>query len=109
MRWAIVIVAGLLLGLVGWWWVAPSTQRIETARVLSTPSMLASHCKDGVGAPRVEQVTEGVFVAIGFDLANTILVKTKAGNVVIDVSISPAAAQRVKACLLYTSDAADES
>ena len=41
----------------------------------------------------------GLFVARGFDLANTILIQTPEGNVVVDVSISPEAAKLVKAAL----------
>lgn len=38
-------------------------------------------------------------MAIGYDLANTILVKTSEGHVVIDVAMSPARAREMKAAL----------
>ncbi|MCB9787687.1 MAG: MBL fold metallo-hydrolase [Deltaproteobacteria bacterium] len=60
---------------------------------------LAQHCQDKVGGPSVTQVAPGVWVARGYDLANTILVQTAAGNVVIDVSMSPGRARLVKAAL----------
>jgi uncharacterized membrane protein YgcG len=37
----------------------------------------------------LSQVTDDVFVAVGFDLANTILVRTSEGHVVIDVAMNP--------------------
>ncbi|MFT7621941.1 MAG: alkyl sulfatase BDS1-like metallo-beta-lactamase superfamily hydrolase [Myxococcota bacterium] len=60
---------------------------------------LAEHCASAIGAPRVEEVAEGLFVAIGYDLANTILLVTPAGNVVIDVSSSPIRATQVRDAL----------
>ena len=101
-RWIIagsVVGALALAGLGAWWWLTPERRAIETGRAMPSPEVLEAHCAEGVGDPRVEEVTDGVFVAIGYDLANTILVQTDAGNVVIDVSISPAAATRVKAAL----------
>ncbi|MSP72236.1 MAG: MBL fold metallo-hydrolase [Myxococcales bacterium] len=56
-------------------------------------------CRDVVGQPRVEEVTPGVFVALGYDLANTILLRTPEGNVIVDVGMSPARAREVKAAL----------
>lgn len=61
---------------------------------------LERQCREEVGPARVEEVADGVFVAIGYDLANTILVRTRDGNVVVDVSTSPARARVVKAALL---------
>lgn len=45
------------------------------------------------------QVTDGVYVAIGYDLANTILIQTTEGHVVVDVSMNPVIAERVRADL----------
>ena len=59
---------------------------------LPSPLLLSDHCSNVVGEPRVEQVTEAIWVAIGYDLANTTLVKTSAGNVVIDPGMSPSRA-----------------
>jgi predicted metal-dependent RNase len=44
-------------------------------------------------------VTDGVYVAIGYDLANTILIQTTEGHVVVDVSMNPVIAERVRADL----------
>ncbi len=69
-------------------------------RALPSPSTLEAHCRDIVGEPRVEEVADGVWVAIGYDLANTILVQTSAGNVVIDAGMSPARSQVSRDALL---------
>ncbi|HIA03523.1 MAG TPA: alkyl/aryl-sulfatase, partial [Myxococcales bacterium] len=61
---------------------------------------LAEQCEAQVGNPRVIEVTPGLFLATGYDLANTILVQTDDGNVVIDVSMSPTRAQQVKDALM---------
>ncbi|MEZ4464648.1 MAG: MBL fold metallo-hydrolase [bacterium] len=47
----------------------------------------------------VEEVAPGVFVAIGYDLASTILIRTAAGNVIVDAGMSPARARETRAAL----------
>src|SRR4051794_32444446 len=69
-------------------------------RALPSPDDLAAHCRDRVGPPRVIRVTDRVLLAIGYDLASTILVRTDDGNVVVDTSMTPARAAEVKAALL---------
>ena len=64
-----------------------STGAIET---------ITQHCRDDIGPPRVEQVSEHVWVAIGYDLANTVLIHTGEGNVIVDTSQCPAAARAIK-------------
>ncbi len=54
-------------------------------------------CAESAPAPRVDEVVPDVFVARGYDLANTIVVRTEAGNVVVDVGTAPATAARVRA------------
>ena len=60
---------------------------------------LQDHCQNRVGPPRVVQLSSRIYLAIGYDLANTILIATDDGNVVVDVSMSPARAEVVKAAL----------
>lgn len=67
----------------------PATDAALPRATAAVPVELDAHCRDAIGAPRVEAVAEGVFVAIGFDLANTIVVQTDAGRVVIDAGMSP--------------------
>lgn len=76
---------------------------MDAAPIVEPPPPAApaieAHCAEHIGEPRVEEVAPDVFVAIGYDLANTILIRTDAGNVVVDVSMSPARAEEVKAAL----------
>ena len=67
------------------------------------PPDLAAHCRDAIGEPRVEEVAPDVFVALGYDLANTILIRRPDGNVVIDVGMSPSRAAPVRDALLAAS------
>jgi alkyl sulfatase BDS1-like metallo-beta-lactamase superfamily hydrolase len=46
---------------------------------------------------RVEQVTDNIYVAVGYALANSILIVTSEGNIVIDTTESLAAAEEIKA------------
>ncbi len=70
------------------------------ADMAQAPPELAELCRANAGDPRVEQVTPRVWVALGQDLANTILVRTDDGNVVVDTSMSPARATPIRAALL---------
>jgi len=71
-----------------------------TARLVKTPQDLTRHCKEQIGEPRVLEVTPHVFVALGFDLGNTIVVNTPDGNVVIDTMMSATRAAQAKQALL---------
>jgi alkyl sulfatase BDS1-like metallo-beta-lactamase superfamily hydrolase len=62
-------------------------------------SDLIAWCSAAIGAPVVEQPAPGLFVARGYDLANTIVLQTPDGNVVIDVGMSPARAAVTRAAL----------
>ncbi|MEZ4267480.1 MAG: MBL fold metallo-hydrolase [Myxococcota bacterium] len=67
---------------------------------LPTPgSDLIAWCSAAVGAPTIEQPAPGLYVARGYDLANTIVLQTADGNVVIDVGMSPARAEVTRAAL----------
>ena len=93
MRWAPVVLAAGLAAC-----SSPPPEIPE--RVLPSPDVLASHCRDAIGAPRVETVADGVHVAIGYDLANTTLIQTSAGNVVVDPGMSPSRAAVAREALL---------
>jgi len=64
------------------------------------PELLSKYCNEVIGSPRVEKISEHVWAAVGYDLASTVLVHTPRGNVVIDVSMSPARAREAKKALL---------
>ena len=61
--------------------------------------IIKKQCRDYIGEPRVEQISEHVWVATAYDLANTVLIHTKAGNVIIDASMSPARAREAREAL----------
>ena len=65
-----------------------------------TPELLEVHCRDMVGAPRVERISEHVWAAMGYDLANTVLIRTPVGYIVIDPGMSPKRARAVKQALV---------
>ncbi|MEW5913445.1 MAG: alkyl sulfatase dimerization domain-containing protein [Thermodesulfobacteriota bacterium] len=65
----------------------------------ATPELLAAQCRDAVGQPRVERISQHVWAALGFDLANVVLIQTPQGNVIVDTAMSPARAQEIKKAL----------
>lgn len=92
---ALLAAAGAL-----WWVVTPSRTQVPLVRGQVPPERLAGHCAEAVGAPRVETITDRVLVAVGFDLANTILIRTDAGHVIVDAGMSPARAALAREALL---------
>lgn len=68
-----------------------------------TQTTLADHCKAQVGDPHIVKVTPNIFVAIGYDLANTILIRTPQGNVVVDTGMDVVRAAQMKKDLLALS------
>ena len=44
-------------------------------------------------------MNENVWVAVGYDLANTILIRTSEGDIIVDVAMSPIRARMVKKAL----------
>lgn len=93
-------VACVIAGLTG----CAGGQAVETQRVVPTPQMLETHCEESVGEARVERFEfEGgveVYVAIGYDLANTILIHTPEGNVIVDAMSGPNRAGAARDALL---------
>ena len=73
---------------------------IQQAREpLKSPDIVKTHC-DLIGSPRIERVSEHVWVAIGYDLANIILIHTPEGNLVIDPLMSPKRGEAARRDLL---------
>ncbi len=56
--------------------------------VLPVPEQVKRHC-GLIGKPRVERISEHVWAAIGYDLANMVLIHTEQGNVIVDTLMSP--------------------
>jgi alkyl sulfatase BDS1-like metallo-beta-lactamase superfamily hydrolase len=69
-------------------------------RVIPAPDSLAIHCREAIGEPRIERISEHVWLAIGYDLASTVLIRTEEGLIIIDPGMSPNRAQKVKEALL---------
>ncbi|MBW2457181.1 MAG: MBL fold metallo-hydrolase [Deltaproteobacteria bacterium] len=84
----------------GWRHLHPPARPVPQTKTLPPPGALASHCQDAIGEPRVEEIVDGVWVALAYDLANTILVRTTAGNVIIDPGMSPKRSAVTRAALL---------
>lgn len=70
----------------------------STTPKTSTPATesLKKHSEE-FDKPEVIEVTEGIHVAIGFGLANSILIEGENGNIIVDCMESNEAAKRVKA------------
>jgi len=88
-----LLAAGLSLG------ACDRPRGVEEGVSIATPELLEKHCRDVVGPPRVEQISEHVWAAIGYDLASTVLIHTPEGNVIVDTAISPPKAKEIKAAL----------
>lgn len=74
-------------------------KEVATSHPLPSPLELKAQC-DGVPGPaRVERVSERVWVALGFDLANVALIHTLEGNIIVDAGMSPAKALEIKSAL----------
>lgn len=94
-RIAWAVAGGVVLSGIAWWSMS-ATPHVSTARALATPEELAAHCRDAIGDPRVEDLGQGIHVAIGFDLSNTILLEVDGGIVVVDVGSNPERAAVVR-------------
>lgn len=107
LRWSagflVLLVLLALLGLAFVCATRPERSVVPLVRGLQTPARLARQCDEAVGKPQVVRINERVWVAVGYDLANTILVRTTAGNVVVDAGMSPARAAPVREALLRES------
>ena len=75
----------------------PQGQQVKEP--LASPELLKNHCAL-IGAPRVERISEHVWAAIGYDLANEILIHTPEGNVIVDPLMSPKRGEPAKRDLL---------
>lgn len=73
-------------------------QEIVRAGVASTQT-LEEQCRDVIGSPRVERISEHVWAGISYDLANVALIHTDDGNIIVDTGMSPARAREIKTTL----------
>ncbi|MBI5523311.1 MAG: MBL fold metallo-hydrolase [Desulfarculus sp.] len=63
------------------------------------PTGLEGLCAENAGPPRVERISEHVWAAIGYDIANTVVISTSEGLVVVDAGMTPARARETMAAL----------
>lgn len=74
-------------------------EEVATSHPLPSPLELKAQCEGMPGPARVERVSERVWAALGFDLANVVLVHTQEGNIIVDAGMSPAKAREIKSAL----------
>ncbi|RMG83600.1 MAG: alkyl/aryl-sulfatase, partial [Bacteroidetes bacterium] len=71
------------------------SEEIKFEKPLASVEELVRH-SDEFSPPEVVKVTDGIYVAIGFGLANSILIEGDGGNIIVDCMESNEAARRVK-------------
>jgi len=81
---------------------APKIRQIREA--LPGPDLMKRQC-ELIGQPRIERISEHVWAAVGYDLANEILVHTPEGNVIVDALMSPKRGEAAKRDLLASAPA----
>lgn len=82
-RAAAFLAAGVIAFFPGCAW-----ENTRVSEPLHSPDLLKDHCSL-IGQPRVERISEHVWAAIGYDLANEILIHTPEGNIIVDPLMSP--------------------
>ncbi|HPI94077.1 MAG TPA: alkyl sulfatase dimerization domain-containing protein [Deltaproteobacteria bacterium] len=76
---------------------SPGARQIRDA--LPGPDLLRRQC-ELIGEPRIERISEHVWAAVGYDLANEILIHTPEGSVIVDPLMSPKRGEAAKRDLL---------
>ena len=76
-----------------------SSQGRQIKAILPAPDLLKTQCAL-IGSPRIERISEHVWAAIGYDLANEILIHTPHGNVIVDPLMSPKRGEAARRDLL---------
>lgn len=72
---------------------------ITSSLGLPSPAEIRTQCDEMTGPARVERISERVWVALGFDLANVARIRTQEGEVIVDAGMSPAKAKEIKTAL----------
>ncbi|WP_372369218.1 alkyl sulfatase dimerization domain-containing protein [Candidatus Uabimicrobium sp. HlEnr_7] len=94
----LVTIAATIWGYFSYITYVPS-QQVNDQRIVILPKQLEHQTKKIIAKPRVVQVTKNVFVALSYDLANVILIRTTAGNVIVDTASCPERARQIKKAL----------
>ena len=70
-------------------------EKIFFEKSIDSVEELINHSKE-FNTPEIIKVTEGIYVAVGFGLANSILIEGENGNIIVDCMESNEAANKVK-------------
>lgn len=106
-RYSAAMAAVAVLGIAGGaYWIAATPSEpspFMEARPVLTDAELDAYCEEAIGPPRVEAIGDHMWVAIGYDLANVILVRRDTEGLLIDTAMSPARAKVIRDALLAAS------
>jgi len=74
----------------------------DKEKIDTTPcdTLIVQHYKEYIGEPRVEKISEHVWVAISYDTAHTALIHTGSGYVIVDTAMNPKRGMNAKKALL---------
>lgn len=65
------------------------------ARAENATGAISDYCTRNIGKPEIVRVSERVWVAIGYDLSNVILIRTAEGNVIVDSAMTRGRAREI--------------
>jgi alkyl sulfatase BDS1-like metallo-beta-lactamase superfamily hydrolase len=68
-------------------------ETVTIAEPTSADELIFDHYEEYIGAPRVERISEHVWVAISYDSAHVVLIHTEEGNVIVDTAMNPSRAK----------------
>lgn len=93
----VVLIAGLIT--IAFQATCIKKEAPESYEVVPSTVTLDKHCEEVIGEPRVERISEHTWVALSYDQANTVLIHTDEGNVIVDTAMSPSRARIIKEAL----------
>lgn len=76
----------------------------QVREALPSPDLMKRQC-ELIGQPRIERISEHVWAAVGYDLANEILVSTPEGFIVVDPLMSPKRGEAARRDLMASAPA----
>lgn len=84
--------------------VSCATDVRQVREALPSPDLMRKQC-ELIGPPRIERISEHVWAAVGYDLANEILVSTPEGIIVVDPLMSPKRGEAARRDLMASAPA----
>ena len=98
-----VLTTIFVLGMIAWgmfnYVTYVPSKEVDSERKVVLPQQLEHQAKKIIAQPRIEKITDRVFVALSYDLANVILIRTDVGNVIVDTASCPKRAREIKKAL----------